>query len=83
MVLNSKVKTIYSRLFIRRGWSMAFFLIMVRFGEMQIHFYKPNMSVFIIAIGNICYKALFSYTLISMNFGVKHFKTLKKHKLSL
>lgn len=81
VVLNSKRKTTYSRLFIRRGWSMAIFLLMFSFGEMHIHFYRPNMSVFIVAIGNTCYMALFSYTILGMNLVVKHFKTLKKHKL--
>jgi hypothetical protein len=81
VALNSKIKTTYSRLFIRRGWSMAIFLLMISFGEMQIHFYRPNMSVFIIAIGNTCYMTLFSYTLLNMNLVVKHFKTLKKYNL--
>ena len=81
IILNSKLKTTYSRLFIRRNWAMAFFLLMLSFGEMKIHFYRPNMSVFIVAIGNTCYMALFSYTILGMNLVVKHFKTLKKHKL--
>lgn len=81
LLLNSKLKTTYSRLFIRRNWAMAFFLLMLSFGEMKIHFYRPNNSFIIIAMANSSIIAVLFYTMLGINLVVKHFKTLKKIKL--
>ena len=81
IVLNSKLKTTYSRLFIRRTLGMGLFLLMISLGDIQIHFYRPNKSFFIIAFANSGIIAVLFYTMLGMNLVVKHFKTLKKIKL--